>query len=327
MTTLSSADDGRVAAAPPASTVGPLVVAAAASLGAGAIHAVAVGSHGEHRQAMIAFTVVAAFQLGWGGLALIRSSRLVAAIGGVGNALLLGGFALAKAAGIPMIDGLERAEGMQLADGAAAALAVVAVVAALVALASPIRRRLPPFGAAVAAFVVAALTLPSMVSAGTHRHVDGEDEHAHGTEVAADHGHATAIVPPRAYDPTLPIDLSGVAGVSPQQQARAENLIAITLARLPQFRDTAAAEAAGFRSIGDAAHRLRALHQLDLHRRRPGARPGSPGVAGVPGLPRRPSRVAGGDVHAQQHRHPRDRSRPRWAADPVAHPRQPLLHR
>ena len=49
----------------------------------------------------------------------------------------------------------------------------------------------------------------------------------------------------------MPIDLSGVEGVTPQQQAAAENLLAVTLADLPQFADPAAVEAMGFVSIGD----------------------------------------------------------------------------
>jgi hypothetical protein len=60
-----------------------------------------------------------------------------------------------------------------------------------------------------------------------------------------------AAVAPVPYDPTKPIDLGGVPGVTPEQQARAENLVAITVLRLPQWADTATAEAAGFRSIGD----------------------------------------------------------------------------
>ena len=55
------------------------------------------------------------------------------------------------------------------------------------------------------------------------------------------------------YDPALPIDLGGTPGVTPEQQAFAENLVAVTLRYLPQWADTATAEAAGFRSIGDAA--------------------------------------------------------------------------
>jgi hypothetical protein len=62
---------------------------------------------------------------------------------------------------------------------------------------------------------------------------------------------APAVVPPKPYDPTQPIDLSGVDGVTPEEQARAENLIAITLARLPKFADPAVAESLGWHSIGD----------------------------------------------------------------------------
>jgi hypothetical protein len=72
----------------------------------------------------------------------------------------------------------------------------------------------------------------------------GDDHSGHGTSTAAD---------PKPYDPTQPIDLSGTPGVTPEQQAVAENLIAITLIRLPQWADYRTAEAAGFHSIGDGA--------------------------------------------------------------------------
>jgi hypothetical protein len=63
---------------------------------------------------------------------------------------------------------------------------------------------------------------------------------------------AHAAVPPQPYDPTLPIDLGGVPGVTPQEQAFAENLVGATVRDLPQWSDLAVVEAAGFRSIGDA---------------------------------------------------------------------------
>jgi hypothetical protein len=44
-----------------------------------------------------------------------------------------------------------------------------------------------------------------------------------------------------------------VDGVSAEQQARAENLLAVTLVGLPQWSDPAYAEANGFRSINDGA--------------------------------------------------------------------------
>jgi hypothetical protein len=60
-----------------------------------------------------------------------------------------------------------------------------------------------------------------------------------------------AHVEAKPYDPNLPIDLGGTPGVTPQQQAEAENLIAATLRDLPQWADPAYAEANGFKSIGD----------------------------------------------------------------------------
>jgi hypothetical protein len=80
----------------------------------------------------------------------------------------------------------------------------------------------------------------------SHGHSDHGD---HGDQ--SDHGDHGGAVPPRPYDPELPIDLSGVDGVSLQQQAFAENLVARTIHYLPQWADPAVAEAAGFRSIGD----------------------------------------------------------------------------
>jgi hypothetical protein len=116
-----------------------------------------------------------------------------------------------------------------------------------------------------------ALGDPSPEAADDHGHSDAEmaadDGHAHTdgatTDASTDatnnaegtdgHAHDAAVVPPKKYDPTQPIDLSGVEGVTPEQQARAENLIAITLIRLPQWADYKTAEAAGYKSIGDAA--------------------------------------------------------------------------
>ncbi|HAS11245.1 MAG TPA: hypothetical protein DCS55_12135, partial [Acidimicrobiaceae bacterium] len=53
---------------------GRLHVPGVASLGAGAVHAVAVGVHGDTTQAAVAFTAAAAFQLGWGAWAIVRPS-------------------------------------------------------------------------------------------------------------------------------------------------------------------------------------------------------------------------------------------------------------
>jgi len=235
---------------------GTLTVAGLASIAAGIIHATAAGAHSEHRQTVIAFAACAAFQVGWGAWALVRSGRLLALVGAAGNAAAVGGWVLAKTNGISFIDGLEAKEGPEFADTLCAVLAGVAVLAA-VATALGIfglaRRPLRPSFVGLAAVATLVISVPGMVAAGNHSHAGGAG-HSHGTEAAADghsHSHASTV-PPKEFDPNLPIDLSGVEGVTPEQQARAENMLAENLRRLPQWADPATAEAAGYRSIGDA---------------------------------------------------------------------------
>jgi hypothetical protein len=236
--------------------LGWLAVAGGASLGAGAIHAAAVGVHSEHRQAVIAFTVVAALQLGWGAMALARPGRILLALGALGNALAVGGWILAKANGIPFIEGLDASEPLQTADALAAGLAVVAVLATAAHLLALGARQVgrSPLLTGGAAVLVAALAVPGMFSAGTHAHANGHasgEEHGGTAALVGDDDHEDATQTAKPYDPTLPIDLGGVEGVTPQQQAAAENLLAITLVRLPRFSDPDAVGDMGFVSIGD----------------------------------------------------------------------------
>jgi len=254
--------------------LGWFAIIGSASLGAGAIHAAAIGVHAEHRQAVIAFTVVAAIQLGFGAVALARPGRIVLTLGALANVLFIGGWILAKTAGIGFIDGLGTAESPQAADSLAAGLALVAVLAVgaqLLSLGS-LALEHSPLLTGITAILVATLALPGMLAAGSHTHAHGEGAagHSHGAttgtgDAAAAHSHA--VVPPKAYDPALPIDLGGVDGVSPQQQAKAENLLAVTLARLPKFSDPAVDESMGFVSIGDGflgyEHYLNATNMND----------------------------------------------------------------
>lgn len=240
-----------------------LTVAALASLGAGAIHAVAAGAHSEHTQAVWTFVALAAVQIGWGALALRGGGRTQAAAGAVLAIAALAGWTAAKVTGIPIIEGLGEAEAVQWSDGLAAGLALVSLLGCLVVafgLSTP--GRLAP----VAALAVVAASVPGMALAGGHAH--GDDDH-HGGDTTAAHAdgsthdatahddtpshddeHETSV-PPTPYDPTMPIDLGGVEGVTPLQQAAAENLVAVTLLRLPQFADPAVAQARGWHSIGD----------------------------------------------------------------------------
>lgn len=246
-------------------SLGWLAVAGGASLGAGAIHAAAIGVHNDHRQAVIAFTVVAAIQLGFGAIALARPGRVLLALGAVANLAAVGGWVLAKVDGISFVDGLEEAEPRQFADSLAVGLAAVAVLAVvwhLVTAARPSASMKRPLLVGVAAVLVASLAVPGMASAGGHGHAGtGHDEEQAGghADAAGDHGAGpvasapalASAVAPVPYDPTMPIDLGGVEGVTPQQQAAAENLLSITITRLPQFADPAVAESMGFVSIGD----------------------------------------------------------------------------
>jgi hypothetical protein len=70
--------------------------------------------------------------------------------------------------------------------------------------------------------------------------------------------HVTVTAPPTTkaepvpYDPSKPIDLGGTPGVTKAEQTRAETLLRNTIADIPQFSDPAAAEAKGYRTIGDS---------------------------------------------------------------------------
>lgn len=229
-----------------------LAVAAAASLSAGAIHAAAIGAHAEHPRAMEVFTAVAAFQVAWGALALARRGKTVAIVGAVGNAVLFAGWVLAKWKGLSFVDGLDEVEPVQFADALCAALAAVSAVAASVAF---VRTRPHPTRpgrvlAGAAVVVLAASSVPGMLEAGRHVHADGVQAVVVANGRAKTAGSAQAVAA-RPYDPSLPIDLGGVKGVTPHEQARAENLVAETVVRLPQWSSPAKAEAAGFHSIGD----------------------------------------------------------------------------
>ena len=171
-----------------------------------------------------------------------------------------------------IIDGLGEAEPRQFADSMAAGLALAAVIAGLAYLFGARQRALvrSPLLTGATAILVAGLALPAMLSAGSHAHAGGGDEsaaghHAGGTTAAVNEPPASAV-PPKAFDPLLPIDLGGVPDVTPEQQARAENLLAITLIELPQFSDPATIEKMGFVSIGDGGtgseHYLNAANTL-----------------------------------------------------------------
>jgi hypothetical protein len=249
-------DEARTAGT--AAVPGVLRVAAIASLGAGAIHATAAGAHSEHRSAVIAFVLIAVAQIGWGAWAYSRAGRLVSLAGTAINAAAIGGWVMAKTTGIDFVTGLEAKESVQFADAVAAGLAAVAVVGALAALAGGLSFAAGsrPALVGVATVAVLALAVPGMVRTGSHSHDGGHGAtetagHSHGAGTD-DHADPAAVELPTPYTATLPVDLGGVPGVTSEQQAEAEDLVTISLEKLPQFSDIPTIEAMGYRSIGDA---------------------------------------------------------------------------
>ena len=289
-----------------------LTVPAYASIGAGMIHAAAIGIHTEHVTLTRIFVALAFLQVAVGVLALVRAGKAAAAGLVVVGAVAVAGWFATRTTGIGWIDGLEEAEEAQFADIAAAVLGGIGALGGVLGLAPAAARARTRLHVPVAivAGIAAAVTVPAMISATTHRHTEGEhadaahahddslgatvqgdaaagdadDSHAHADDEAAhdaaahdetahakvedaaghtpaegaDHAHATApddgeaVTWPRPWDPADGIDFAGVDGVTADQQARAEQLVADTLRELPRFADTETAIAAGYSSIGDA---------------------------------------------------------------------------
>ena len=166
-----------------------LATAGLASLGAGAVHAAAVGIHAEHRDLARIFVVVAALQMGAGIWGLVRPGRAVAWSIVAINAGAVAGWIATRTVGISWIAGLETSESPQFADTTCALMGALAAGAGLFAArvgrqgTRRVRLLLPSLAAI-------ALTIPAMASAGTH-------VHSHGTAATpsnpAAHSHATAV--------------------------------------------------------------------------------------------------------------------------------------
>src|SRR5262245_58776208 len=167
-------------------------IAGLASLGAGAIHAAAIGIHSEHATLSRLFVAVAAAQLAVGLVVLVRGGRVAAATTALVNAAAVIGWVLTRTTGISWIEGLEEAESPQFTDTACAALGALAVVAAVVALWSG---RTRPAGARLGlpAAVLGVFTVAAMMYGATHvhSHADGHDASAAG----AGHSHEDEATP------------------------------------------------------------------------------------------------------------------------------------
>jgi hypothetical protein len=274
-----------VAASPADDSLRFLLAAGVASIAAGVLQVGSVVDHAGESQAVQALAGLTTFQVGWGILAIVHRRRWVAAIGVVLGAAAAVGWVATTTTGIGAVEGLDRAHDAELANITAAAMATLSCVfssAAAMGWSLTWGARTTISGG-LAAVLVGLASVPGLVSLGAAE-TAGE---ASGTEMASDPAgeseaagsDATAVdgeveerpdsddVGPRPFDPTLPIDLSGASGVSPEEQAQAENLVAVTLDRLPRYADPQVAIDDGFVSIGDGftghEHLLNPVHLRD----------------------------------------------------------------
>lgn len=293
--------------------------AAYASIGAGVIHAIAVGLHAEHAQAARAFLALAFAQIAWGIGAFFSTDWRLRLVGAALGAGAVAGWVMTRTSGIAFIDGLQSPEDPQAADTLAVVLACVSLAAVIWATVrgdSPVHHA-TGMNAAYACVVVAMLGAWSATGvvhvhgemelvdgglsigadgviitptdgAGTTTLVEGSTTTTAAGSVAAGrskpstttstvtsttvHGHvqtsdqakAAASGWPRPFDPSVPVNLSGIQGFTPEQAQRALTLIENTKRDLPAFASYAAALASGYVSIGDESSGFEHLIKYSL---------------------------------------------------------------
>ena len=165
-----------------------IATAALTSIGAGAVHAGAIGIHAEHPALARLFVAVACFQLGWGLLALMKPSRWLAVVGAVGNLGAAGAWLTTRLVGISFVDGLQVREAAQFTDTACAVLGLVAAGLALSA-ALVGWRRAPAGRIALPSLLVAALVVPALVTGSSHAHTHTVSTAPGGEAAAGTHVH------------------------------------------------------------------------------------------------------------------------------------------
>jgi hypothetical protein len=212
-----------------------------ASVGAGACHLAAAGIHAEIPSLARIFVIMGTAQLIAGLVLALGGGRPAASVVAVVSVVAVGGWALTRTVGIAWVAGLEHSEPPQFADTVCAALAALALLLSVVVLLRGARQS-PRIGLVAPGALIGVVSVAAMLTLASHLHSHGEAGHIHGD----------ASTWPRPFDPAQPIDFAGVPGVTPDQQARAEKLVASTLRDLPQFADVTKIGDLGFRSIGDA---------------------------------------------------------------------------
>jgi hypothetical protein len=208
------------------------------------------------------FIIVALAQLAWGLTALLHPQRSILPAGVLINGLAVGGWVVTRLSGIPWVDGLEQRESPQWADTLCAGLGIVAAAAAASAFVLG-AHRLPPVRLSFSSGAIGAVVVVALWTGASHVHGHETVVDAAGNPISAPHGHngddhsndalgvGFTAQWPRAYDPSRGIDISGVPGVSIDQEVRARNLIEASLRELPRWANPEDAVEQGWLSIGD----------------------------------------------------------------------------
>jgi hypothetical protein len=219
---------------------GLLAVAGAASAAAALVHAAAAGTHGGDNTVQVLFAVCAVVQVGWGALAVVRPSRLVAVAGAALNTLAVAAWGASRTVGLPAPDALREVEDVGGQDALAAALAALAVIGAVTGLL--VRRSGRPSGAALARLVAAGAVgvLVTAVPAMAADHGGGPSHsHTHADGVTASHGDGSSA----DGEPIISLD---DPRVTPAQRTAAQELMDETTAAVAGLTDLASLQAAGY---------------------------------------------------------------------------------
>src|SRR6476620_7148430 len=141
-----------------------LATAAAASAGAGLVHAAAAGGHSDEPALAWMFALCAVAQLGWAALVVFRPYRLLVAAGVLLNAGCIAVWALTRITDVGGPFGSVEEVGFQ--DTLAALLAAIAVIGGTVALVGRNRtaRHLDAPAIGVACLLVLVLAVPAMAA-------------------------------------------------------------------------------------------------------------------------------------------------------------------
>ena len=234
------------------------------SLGAAVLHFAYSPSHlAEYWLYGVFFVGLAWSQLLWAIGMLFRPRRWLLTFGIAANSTVIVVWVLSRTVGVWVGPNATVSEAATYPDVLSTALEALIVVGAIVLVLHPNAltwrfhvRWVAPVALSGGIMLVAASTSyglsPRFAAAHDHAGHSG-----HGPTIVVANGLARVVtggapVAAAPYDPSKKIDLGGVAGVTPEEQARAENLVSITVARLPKWADPATAVGAGYHSIGDA---------------------------------------------------------------------------